>query len=95
MDNREKKLQDQVLNYLKRMGGYWVKVHVTAYSKKGTPDVIGCYKGKFYAFELKREDGGVVSKIQQHTLEQINHNGGTGMIIKNIEQLKKVFDGNS
>jgi len=91
--NPETRYQDKVLEYLKTVvGGYWVKIHVSSFQTKGEPDLIGCYKGRFIAIELKRPDGkGKHAKLQQYKLSKIRENGGVGIFNANLEELKELF----
>lgn len=86
--------QEQVLKYLKEtIGGYWIKIHVSSFTSRGVPDVIGSYKGRFIAFELKRPDGkGTVSKLQEYNIKLINEAGGYACVIQSMEQLKELFE---
>lgn len=49
-------------------------------SRHGTPDIIGCYRGLFFAWELKTETGRV-SKIQEVILERISVAGGLSAVV--------------
>lgn len=73
------------------MGGYWIKIHVSAYQSKGEPDIVGVNKGKFYAFELKVKKN-KASDLQKEKLRRINLAGGVAMEIRSIDELKEVFD---
>lgn len=86
----ESAFQDKVIHYLKSIGAYVIKIHVSAYQLEGEPDVICCYKGKFYAFELKQ--GAVLSELQKIKIDLIRESGGVAMEIRTLEQLKGVFD---
>lgn len=33
----------------------FVKTHGSQFFRAGTPDIIGCYRGQMFAFEVKRE----------------------------------------
>lgn len=90
--NREGGFQDSVLEYLNGRGGYWIKLSASSFQKAGEPDIIGCYKGKFYAFELKRERTSKISKLQIFKLNRIEKNGGVSMKIFNLNQLKELLD---
>lgn len=91
--NPETLFQDKVLRYLKEVGGYWVKIHVSSFTSKGVPDIVGCYKGKFIAFELKRPDGkGRLSKLQEYNIELINLAGGYATSINSLEEMKELFE---
>lgn len=89
----ESAFQKKVLNYLKyKVGGHWINIHGSSYQTSGEPDVVGCYQGKFYAFELKRPDGkGVVSARQRLKLSKIMQEGGVAMVVDNMKQLEELF----
>lgn len=88
--------QKKVLAYLKNeVGGHWIKIHASSYQSTGEPDIVGCYDGRFYAFELKRPDGkGKASVKQLQKLSSIRRAGGVAMVIDNMETLHKVFNDN-
>ena len=53
---------------------------------RGIPDIIGCYKGRFFAMELKRSEkeaskrtGRIV--LQRYTLRLIQKAGGFGWMV--------------
>jgi len=57
-----------------------------ALSIRGIPDIIGCYHGQFFAWELKKDKrsaqmqtGGNV--LQWYILEQIRKAGGIGEVV--------------
>jgi len=88
----ESAFQTKVINYLKSKGAYVIKIHVSSYQLEGEPDIICCHKGRFYAFELKQ--GSKLSELQKIKLELIRESGGVAMEIRDIEQLKEIFDDN-
>lgn len=88
----ESAFQTKVINYLHSIGAYVIKIHVSSYQLEGEPDIICCYKGRFYAFELKQ--GAKLSKLQKIKLNLIRESGGVAMEIRNLEQLKEVFNDN-
>jgi hypothetical protein len=61
---------------LKAAGGmlWWVKIQQVAIH--GTPDVMLCINGTFWAMELKKDSKEKPSKIQKYTLDQIKRAGG-------------------
>lgn len=70
----ETKLKIKVMNLLKALDHCWfVKVQQVAIV--GTPDIVGCYKGHFFAFELKTDEGKLAA-MQQYTLGKIHNAGG-------------------
>jgi len=86
----ESAFQKKVISYLKSIGAYVIKIHVSSYQLEGEPDIICCHKGKFYAFELKQ--GSVLSDLQDTKLELIRESGGIAMEIRDINQLKDIFE---
>jgi len=48
---KEQDYQKKIINYLEKNGAYVVKISVA--SKKGVPDIIACYRGRFLGIEVK------------------------------------------
>lgn len=60
------------------------------FSKAGTPDILACVKGHFVAIEVKRP-GGVVSKLQELNIKQINDTGGYALVAYSVEDVKRLL----
>lgn len=89
----ESAFQQEVLDFLtKEVGGYWLKICASSYQKQGEPDIIGCYNGKFYGLELKRDINARASALQIYKLEKIKQNGGISMKVYSLQQLKELFN---
>ena len=88
----ESAFQKKVIEYLKSIGAYVIKIHVSSYQLEGEPDIICCYRGKFYAFELKQ--GSHLSELQKVKLALIRDSGGVAMEIRSLDQLRELFDDN-
>lgn len=54
----------------------------------GIPDIVGCYKGKLFALELKAPKKRP-SKLQHYTLELIAKAGGYAQVITSFPELKQ------
>jgi penicillin-binding protein-related factor A (putative recombinase) len=52
----------------------------------GLPDIIGCYLGRFVAFEVKRAPGIPAKPIQEFYLKRIRAAGGIATLIHSPEQ---------
>jgi Holliday junction resolvase len=90
---KESVLQNKILAFLKEVGGYWIKIHGSSYQSRGEPDIVGVHKGRFYAFEIKRNDGkGIVSELQLYKIKSINEAGGVAMIVDNLQEVKDLFN---
>lgn len=85
----ERDFQKKVMAYLKENKIYHFKTIVT--NKKGTPDIIGCYKGKFFAIECKAEKGGI-SDWQLRAHKDIVESGGKVIVMFNNENYKATLD---
>ena len=86
----EKTVQSKIIKYLEKKGAWVVKI--ISCNKNGCPDLLVCYKGKFYGFEVKRSDGrGKVSPLQIYRIKQINDCGGKAYVVKSVEEVKKIL----
>jgi hypothetical protein len=47
----------------------------------GTPDILGCVRGRFVALEIKAEEKSPVSELQKLKLERIASAGGTALVV--------------
>jgi len=96
-------LTDAVIKYIKLHGGVAYRINtVGVYDeklgglrnsgmKKGLPDVIGIYKGRFLGVEIK------VGKDRQSDHQkdrevEINQAGGVYLIAKTFDQIKPLLD---
>ncbi|MBW1939200.1 MAG: VRR-NUC domain-containing protein [Deltaproteobacteria bacterium] len=85
---QESRLQAEVLRYLRSLPQ--CRAFRVWPTERGLPDVVCCYRGRFYAFELK------VSKnkptpLQEHVLQEIRDAGGVAKIIRSIDEIKEAL----
>lgn len=66
--------QMAVLNALP--GVYCLRTHGGAFQQKGTPDIMGCAHGHFFAIEAKRTAREKPSTAQQYNLKKFRQAGG-------------------
>lgn len=96
---KETALRQRIIKRLRiEKGGFWTHPHGGPFSQAGLPDIIGCYEGRFYAFELKLpiEDGGrELTQLQEYTLERIRSAGGVASLIRSYEDARKLLDDSS
>lgn len=59
------------------------------YQRKGVADLLGIYRGKPFACEIKRPGSYHVSPEQKAFIEEFNRKGGIAFIAKSIEDVKK------
>lgn len=53
---------------------------------KGVSDILGIYKGKFLAVEVKTPDG-KLSEDQQLFLDKVDEEGGNALIVRSVDEL--------
>ena len=73
----EAAIQSQILDYLRSIGGYAIKV-ITA-TVSGNPDIICCLKGRFVAIEVKLP-GKRPTQLQQLKMARIRECGGVAFV---------------
>jgi len=87
----EQGYQRKIVKALEERGAYTVKV-ITS-TKKGVPDIIGCYKGHFIAIEVKTPTSmNNTSKLQDHNLRLINDKGGYAIVAWSAESVMEMLD---
>lgn len=89
-NKRESKFQREVIAFLENKGAYVEKMHVSSYQRGGSPDIRGCYKGRYFAFELKKQ-GGVTSSLQKIKIQRIRDAGGVALSTSSLEEIKEVL----
>lgn len=76
----EAKVKKVVVTQLKAMGAYYFYPVTGGYGASGVPDIVGCYKGRFFGIECKAGRNPVTA-LQQNNLERIRACDGIAMII--------------
>ena len=90
----ESVFQKRVLRDLKNLPNCWV-LKTQEKTRRGVPDILACYMGKFIALELKASEKTTVSPLQAFEISCINHAGGQAHIAypENwAEVLKKIIN---
>lgn len=87
----ESRIVKKILATLRSRGGFWVKVHGSPLQIAGIPDIIGCYRGRFVAFEVKRP-GGKATKLQAYTMMKIREAGGVTSLIYSADDACQIID---
>lgn len=85
----EKSIIDAIRAYLKKIGAWDVKTHGGSYGRAGIPDLLVCYKGLFFAFEVKKPKVGKVTRLQELEIERINKAGGHAYVVTSVDQVKE------
>jgi hypothetical protein len=87
----EAKVKKVVTQQLKQLGAYYFYPVTGGYGASGVPDIVGCYKGKFFAIECKAGKN-KPTPLQEANLKRIEESGGLTMII-NEENMNLVTKG--
>lgn len=84
----EKKVKTKVVEILKSFGVYYFYASTGGYGASGVPDIIGCYKGRFFGIECKAGKGKPTA-LQEKNIAQIIAQGGLAIVVNedNIEDV--------
>ena len=88
----EKKVKDQLRKYLDEMGIYHFMPPANGFGRAGIPDIVGCYAGRFVAFECKAGKG-KTTPLQDRELSRIRTAKGLAFVINedNVDQIKELL----
>ena len=92
MGQQETSITNLIKKHLKGRAHWWgFKYHGTMTGTAGIPDLIGCYRGLFVAFEVKTPTG-TVSRIQEHIHKQIEAAGGKVFVVTHWHEVFDALD---
>ena len=80
---KESYYQDKIIKHIRELipSSFVWKAAAGPYGRQGIPDVCAVINGRYYGFEVKRPLIGVLSKIQERTIEQIKQAGGRAFVV--------------
>lgn len=84
----ERSIKNAIVKALRARGAYVLVT--TGVSDVGTPDIIACLDGRFYAFEVKNEEGRV-SRMQVHRLDQVSRASGVAAVVRSVADVLEVL----
>ena len=89
----EKKVKDKVVAQLKALGAYYFYPVTGGYGASGVPDIIVCYKGRFFGLECKA-NGNKPTALQRLNIDKINDAGGIALVIDehNMNEVKTILE---
>ena len=76
----EAKVKKKVTEQLKALGAYYFYAFTGGYGRSGVPDIIGCYRGYFFAIECKAGKN-KPTPLQEKNIEEIEKAGGHVIVI--------------
>lgn len=83
-------LLKQICDFLKAHDIWYVRTNSHGYGRKGIPDVLCCYQGRFVAIEAKVKPD-KPSPWQERELAAIRASKGTALVIYDVAELGRVF----
>lgn len=88
----EKKVKNAVVAILKEVDCYYFFPVTGGYGASGVPDIVGCFRGKFFAIECKAGKGKTTA-LQDKNLERIRACGGAAIIVneENLETVRSML----
>lgn len=90
----ERAITDRIMAYLRTLApdGWFIKIHGGIFQLAGVPDVLGCYRGSFVAFEVKRPGTGRVTRLQAAVLGMIRAAGGNACVVWSADEVRAVME---
>ena len=87
----ESSTEQAIVNAVIERGGYCARFHGNQHTQAGTPDVIGVYRGRAFAIEVKRP-GGKATPLQLHELSQWAAAGAVAGVATSVEEAEGLLD---
>jgi len=82
-DTPEVRVKKKLVTQLKALGAYYFYPVTGGYGASGVPDVICCYKGRFFGFECKA-GANKPTKLQEINIEAIRKAGGHAIVVNEL-----------
>lgn len=89
----ESRLVRAILEYLRKRGGRWVKIHGgdNPFQEVGISDILGVYRGRAVAIEAKMP-GGRLSVKQERFLRDWEKAGGYIIVATTVVDVQRLLD---
>lgn len=89
----ERAVKDKVVKQLKALGAYYFYPVTGGWGASGVPDIVGCYKGKFFGIECKA-NGNKPTPLQKKNIDEIIGAGGLAIVIDetNVQQVTQILE---
>lgn len=86
--HEEKKIEDEIKQYIEEHGGLFYKIHGgDLYQESGIPDLLCCWGGLFFGIEVK-DPKGEPSTLQLAQGLRIKKAGGHFIIATSVQDVK-------
>ena len=77
----ESQFQQKVIQFLKSIKAYEVKIWGGGFQRAGIPDLLICCHSKFIGIELKTNEG-KATVLQKYNIAKIQKAGGIGIVLR-------------
>jgi len=90
----EGKVKKKIVEQLKTLGCYYFFPATGGYGKSGVPDIVGCYKGRFFGIECKAGKN-TATALQEKNLSDIALAGGVAAVVNelNMHDIELILGG--
>jgi len=92
----EAKVKKVVTQQLRVLGAYYFYPVTGGYGRSGVPDIVGCYKGRFFGIECKAGKN-TPTPLQQINLDDIEKQDGIALVVneKNMHSVRDLITGDT
>jgi len=89
----EAKVKAKVVTQLKALGAYYFYPVTGGYGGSGVPDIVGCFRGRFFAIECKAGNNRP-TPLQQKNIDAITKQRGVVWVVneENMNEVTKVLE---
>lgn len=77
----EAKVKARVAKQLKALGAYYFYPVTGGFGRSGVPDIVGCFRGRFFAIECKAGRN-TPTPLQQKNLDSIAATNGLAWVVR-------------
>lgn len=88
----EAKVKTRVKRVLEELGAYFFSPQSGIYGRSGIPDIVGCYRGKFFAVECKAGTN-TTTALQDKEIDKIRAARGMVFVVheRNIDEWEAIM----
>jgi Holliday junction resolvase len=89
----EAKVKAKCRKLLDTFGAYYFFPATGGYGRSGVPDIVGSYKGRFFAIECKAGNN-KPTPLQLNEIKAINDSGAVAIVVNedNIDDVAKILE---
>ena len=90
---KESYYQDKIIKHIRELipSAFVWKAAAGPYGRQGIPDVCAVINGRYYGFEVKRPLIGILSEIQEQTINQVKAAGGRAYVVSYPAEVTEIL----